>query len=139
MMRRLSLVGWLAAAALAGCCGSSAGPAGTGAEAVVRGYYEAILRKDWEQAYGLLHAQSKAKSSAAQFARQAETYRRRLGFEPQQIAVRSCEEHGDEALAHVVLKGVAGAGPQSYKDAIVVRQGASGWGIVLPPRFGQSP
>ena len=80
MMRRLSLVGWLAVV-LAGCSGNSPTPAGTGAEVVVRSYYEAILRKDWQQGYSLLHADSKAKTSAAQFARQAQSYCRRLGFD----------------------------------------------------------
>jgi hypothetical protein len=134
-MRRQQLwVGALLTTALAGC-GDPPAP-GTGAQAVARGYYEALVRKDWAGAYAALHPESRAKVTAAQFARQAEGYRRQLGFEPTQVAVRSCEEHGREAIAHVVLKGRAAKGSRAFKDAAVLRQGDAGWGVVLPPRFG---
>jgi hypothetical protein len=119
--------------ALAGCT-APAPPMGTGAEAVVRGYYEALIRKDWPSAYAALHPDSQAKTTAAQFSRQAENHRRTIGFAPEQVGVRSCEEHGPEAMAHVVLKGAG----RTYKDAVTLRQTASGgWGVVLPARFGE--
>jgi putative alpha-1,2-mannosidase len=128
--------GWTAGLLIilvAGCNSARPASPGTGADAVVRDYYEAIVRKDWNEAYAALHAESRAKVSAAAFAQQAASYRRRLGFEPQQVVVRSCEEHGTEALAHIVLKG----GARSFKDAVVLRQQGSQWRVVLPPRFGE--
>jgi hypothetical protein len=130
-IRRLGAAGCCLAFWLAGCRESP--PAGTGAEATVRGYYEALLRSDWRGAHAALHPDSRAKLSATQFARQAESYRRQLGFEPEQVVVRSCEEHGAEALAHVVLKG----GTHSYKDAVAMRKDGDGWGVMLPARFGE--
>jgi hypothetical protein len=129
-------VGFLLAAALAGCGGTPA-PAGTGAQAAARDFCEALIRKDWGGAHAALHPDSRAKTGAVPFSRQAEAYRRQLGFEPEQVAVRACEEHGTEAVAHVIIKGHAAAGPRSYKDALVLRQAESGWGVVLPPRFGE--
>jgi hypothetical protein len=122
---------------LAGCGGGPAAPTGTGSSVVAQDYYEALVRKDWTAAYTALHPDSRAKVSAAQFARQAEAYRRQLGFEPLQVALRSCEEHGAEALAHVVLKGDAAGRTRSFKDAIVLRQAGADWCVVLPPRFGE--
>jgi hypothetical protein len=127
---RAAGAGWLLV--LAGCTEPAVQP-GTGAEAAVRRYYEALVRKDWAGAYAELHGESRTKYTPALFARQAESYRRQMGFEPEQVAVRACEEHGDEAQAHVVLKD----GKRSYRDAIVLRRTDGGWGIVLPLRFGE--
>jgi hypothetical protein len=132
MSGRMATTGCCLMLALAGCRGAAA-PSGTGAESVVRDYYEALVRGDWNAAYAVVHADSRAKRNATQFAQQAEGYRRQLGFEPGQVIVRSCEEHGTEATAHVVLK----AGARSYKDAIAMRRDGTGWGVVLPPRFGE--
>jgi hypothetical protein len=127
----------LAAGALAGCGGEPARPAGTRAEAAVRGYYEALVREDWRAAYTALAPDSRARLSAEQFTALAQNYRRRLGFEPRGVAVRACEEHGAEAVAHVTLTGRAGARQRFHKDAVTLRRGAAGWGVVLPPRFGK--
>jgi len=45
-----------------------------------------------------------------------------LGFEPDTIYIQACQEHGSEAIAHVVLTG----------------RGADGWRIVLLPTFGKA-
>jgi hypothetical protein len=130
--------GWLlAAGALAGCAGEPERPAGTGAAAAARGYYEALLRQDWFAAYTSLAPESKARVTAEQFTDLARNYRRRLGFEPQGVTVRACEEHGAEAIAHLTLTGQAGTRQRFHKDAVSLRRGADGWGVVLPPRFGR--
>jgi hypothetical protein len=125
-------IGCCLAVALAGCQGAPA-PSGTGAEKAVRDNYEALLRRDWPAAHAVLHPGSRAQYNAMRFARQAESYRRLLGFEPENVVVRSCEEHGSEALAHVVIRG----GTRTYKDAIVLRKDGDAWGVVLPARFGE--
>src|SRR5438132_1611546 len=119
----------LAAGALAGCGGESERPAGTGAAAAVRGYYEALLRQDWRGAYAALAPESRARVSAEQFTALALNYWRRLGFEPQGVSLRACEEHGAEAVAHVTLTGRAGARQRFHKDAVTLRRGAAGWGV----------
>ena len=116
--------------ALAGCMGP-APPASTSAELVVRAYYDAIIRKDWDQAFGVV--ETKAPNDGPHFAIKAERFRRQFGFEPDQVVVRSCREHGDEATAHVVLKG----GGHLFKDAIVLRKAGGTWRAMLPPRFGE--
>jgi hypothetical protein len=129
--------GCLLALILSGCSGGPAAPTGSASSVAAQDYFEALARKDWAAAYTVLHPDSRAKMSAGQFTRKAEAYRSQLGFEPQQVAVRSCEEHGAEAMAHVVLKGDAAGRMRSFKDAIVLRQTGAGWGVVLPPRFGE--
>ena|SRR5438270_6324100 len=132
-MWRLSIL-LLLFAVLPGCRTSPV-PAGTGAEAAVREYYAALVRKDWQRAYAALHPATRSKVSPAQFTRLAESYRGELGFEPEKVVVRSCEEHGEQALAHVVIK--PGSGSRSYKDAVELRQTEAGWAIVPSPKFGQ--
>ena len=125
----------LLAVVLAGCA-QPAAPPGTGAEEVAREYFEAILRQDWGRAYAALDPEERARRGVESFARLAQSYHRRLGFEPREVHVRSCEEHGDEAIAHVVFTGPGGR-QHFHKDAVTLRRGAAGWGVVLPPRFGQ--
>ena len=121
---------------LAGC-GPQPVPPDTGAARTVRGFYEALMRKDWRRDYSALHPDSRTHMGPDQFATLAQSYRRQLGFEPVQVHLRSCEEHGNEVLAHVILASQKQAGGRSYKDAVVVRQSSDGWGVVLPARFSQ--
>ena len=122
---------------LAGCGRVPEAPAGTGAEQVARDYYEALLRRDWPAAHALLLPESRRKCRPAEFADRGRRFVRKLGFEPKELRVRSCEEHGDEAVAHVVLTGSKGGKRHSARDGLRLRRGEAGWGIVLPPRFGQ--
>jgi hypothetical protein len=104
----------------------------------VRDYYEALLRQDWGRAYTALHSETRAQWSAEHFTRLAQSYRRNLGFEPEEVQVRSCEEHGAEAVAHVMMGGRADGKQRHYQDAVTLRQSGSQWGIVLPKSFGHS-
>ena len=121
---------------LAGCGRPADGrPPDTGSRDAARGFFEAVGRGD-RSAYDLLHPDSQAKCSADEFARRAEAYRRKLGFEPTAVRVPACEERGDEATAHVVLTG-RGHGRHEYKDAVVLRRRDGRWLVVLPAEFGR--
>jgi hypothetical protein len=137
MRRRAAWAALLLVAGLASGCGHApAPPPDTGSREAVRDYYEALVRQDWGRAYTALHPDSRARCSAEQFTRLAQSYRRNLGFEPEEVQVRSCEEHGDEAVAHVMLNGRPGGKQRHYKDAATLRHSGSQWGIVLPRSFG---
>jgi hypothetical protein len=140
MRRCRGRAGWLLALGLAtltaGCRHAPSRRAGTGAEEVARAYYEAVLHRDWVEAYGRLDRGSRARHGREAFAQLAARYVGRLGFAPQKVQVGSCEEHGDEAIAHVVLAGTSGGKRRSFKDAIVLKKEGEGWGVALPPRFG---
>jgi hypothetical protein len=123
---------------LAGCGTGPQPPAGTSAAEAVRGFYTALLRQDWPRAYAALHAESRSRWSPEQFARLAAQYRRDLGFEPEQVHVRSCEERGAEATAHVVFTGPGASGPRFFKEAVRLRRGPDGWGVVLAQKFGRA-
>jgi hypothetical protein len=120
-----------------GCERTPERPANTGAEEVARAFYEGILQRDWARAHAALHPDSQSRCGPAEFARRAQEYRRSLGFEPEAVSVRFCEENGAEAVAHVAFSGQAGPHRRYFKDAVTLRQGGQGWGVVLPPRFGQ--
>ncbi len=136
-MKRAAHSLWLWVLLAAGCGGAAPGPTGTGAEAAVRAYFEALVRRDWAKAYAALDPASRAQCGAAEFTRRAQVHRRGLGFEPEAVGVRSCEEHGQEAVAHVVLTGRGAGRPRSSKDGAMLRRRGSGWGVVLTPRFGR--
>jgi hypothetical protein len=138
VLRRDSVWPLLAAVVVAGCRGRSDAPprVKTGAEEAAREYFEALVNRDWPAAYRALDPQSRAGCGRDQFARRAEAYRRALGFEPAEVHVQSCDERGDEAVAHVNLRGVAGSSPRVYRDAVGLRRGPAGWAVVLPSRFG---
>jgi hypothetical protein len=129
--------GWAAVLllALAGC-GRAPAPPGTGAREASLSYCEALVRQDWAGAYRFLHADSRARCSAEQFARLAHSQRRLLGFEPDSVRLRFCNEQGAEAIAHFVFAGQKGGRQRIYKDAVTLRRGGEGWGVVLPPRLG---
>jgi hypothetical protein len=121
---------------LPGCSRTLAPPIGTVAREAVQDYYEGLVRQDWHQAYVALHPDSKNRLTQPEFTRLAEAYRRNLGFDPEQILVQSCEEKGMEAIAHVVLTGHTASRQLRYKDAVVLRQSANRWGIILSDTFG---
>ena len=106
----------------------------TGSRLVVRAFYTGIIQRDWVSAYDTLHADSRKTCSVEAFTKNAQTYRQKLGFEPNAVHVRSCDEHGDEATAHIVLTG-PGSKRHQYKDAIVLRRLEGKWWIVLPAAF----
>jgi hypothetical protein len=123
----------LLALALAGCR-APAPAVGTGSKEVVQTYFRALIRSDWARAHAALEDQSRARCAANRFADLAAIYRRGLGFEPEEVHVRSCEEHGDRAVAHVILTGRG----KRYKDAVTLRRDGGVWGVVLPARFGRN-
>src|SRR5262245_41583968 len=137
-VQRRSLWVLLIAGFLIGCNRSPEQPPGTGARESTQAYYEAVIHQDWPKAYAALDPQSKQRFSSQQFSRLAQSYRTGLGFEPDVVYIRACEERGTDATAHVVLTGRAGTKSHRYKDAVTLRRGDSGWRVVLPANFGQA-
>lgn len=131
------LAALLLLAGLVGCNRTPTPAAGTGAKEAAQAYYEALMRRDWQKAYAALHADSQKRCTQEQFARLGEAYRRNLGFEPDDVHVRSCNEQGIEAIAHLVLTGRTSSQARRYKDGVALRQTVEGWRVVLPPNFGR--
>jgi hypothetical protein len=133
---------WLAALLptlllLSGCGPTTPTAADTGARAAAQGYFDALVRQDWGAAYETLDPAVRARWRAEEFTRRVTQYRRGLGFEPEKVAVRSCEERGDEATAHVVISGQAAGKARRFSDAVTLRRTGTGWTVVPPERFGQ--
>jgi hypothetical protein len=140
MSRRHGVGGILAAVLTVGCSSPAApAPAGTGAREAAQGFYDAIVGQDWARAYAALHPDSQASRSAERFSTLAKAYRHNLGFEPDKVTVRTCDEQGRKAIAHVVISGQSSAQARHFKDAVTLRVGPSGWSVVLPPNFGHAP
>ena len=136
MQRRLLCI-LLVGGLLIGCSRSQEQPPGTGAKECGQAYYEALIQQDWPKAYALLDPQSQKRCSSSRFSRFAQSYRGGLGFEPEAVHVRACDEHGAEATAHIVLIGRTGAKGHRYKDAVTLHRGDEGWRVVLPSNFAQ--
>jgi hypothetical protein len=109
----------------------------TGAREVALQYGEALCRADWPRASQCLHADSSRRWSASEFARLCDQYRKDMGFEPTEFHLRSCEEQGEEAIAHLTFTGLAGGHQKFYKETLSLRRCDSGWGVVLPVKFGR--
>jgi hypothetical protein len=123
-------------AGVAGCGRSPGETAGTGAKEAAQGYYEALLRQDWAEAYGFLHADTRDRCSVEQFRRLADNYRRALGFEPQAVRLQTCDEKGSEAVARVAFTGQTKGRERRHRDAITLRRDGEKWGVILPAGFG---
>jgi hypothetical protein len=126
---------WLVYLVALGLLGCGAAPlAGTGAREAAQAYFEALIRRDWPTAYTLLHPESRRRLTADEFAGLAAAYRRRLGFEPEEVRIRACEEHGQDATAHVVIAGRLPRSPRHFKDALTLKRDDGLWKVVLPPK-----
>ncbi len=123
-----------------GGCGQSTPTAlpTTGSPEVVRAFFEAVVHQEWPKAYDQLHPDQRTKYTLARFTQLAKSYYQHLGFAPREVHVRSCEEHGAEAIAHVVFTGESGPKQKFHKEAVALQSSVNGWGIVLPPKFGQA-
>ena len=139
MEERVSRAAWaLVLAGMIGCGGpKTPAPADTGSGEVVRAYYEAMIRQEWQSAYAALHPDTQRRFTSVQFALRAKSYRKKVGFVPEASRIRSCEEHGEEAVAHVVLLGQPAGHRRRYNEGVVLRRHAGTWRIVLPATFGR--
>jgi hypothetical protein len=118
---------------LSGC--GEAPPQGTGADAAARAYCEALVRQDWTGAHEALHPESRKAVPREQLARLVQGRWERFGFRPEGVQVRACEEHGAEAMAHVLFRGRAEGRQRFAKDAVTLRRSGETWAVVLPPRL----
>jgi hypothetical protein len=118
---------------LCGCQAESKPVVGTGADKVVRTYFEAIVRQDWNGAYAVLHPETQKKLSLSQFSAMAQQYRSKLGFVPTEVHVQSCTERQSDAVAHLTLTGSPSSKKHSFKEGATLRRTESGWGVVLVP------
>jgi hypothetical protein len=134
-VRRFCCTLGLLAGLLAGC--GEAPPAGTGAEAAARAYCEALVRQDWNGAHARLDAASKKALSSEQLGRLVRSRWALIGFQPVGVQVKACEEHGGEAMAHVLFRGRAGGKKRFAKDGVTLRNNGETWAVVLPPRSGE--
>lgn len=122
---------------LAGCGRTPAPPIDTGSKEAVRSYFEGLIHENWQQAYAALHPDCQKRCSPRHFAHLGVAYRKNLGFEPEKLHIRSCQEHAAEAIAHVVLLGRKSSRTTRYSEGIVLRQLDGAWKVMLPERFGQ--
>jgi hypothetical protein len=137
MKHRVRLLGTLLAGSfLFGCSRTQPDP-GTGAKECVQKFFQAIIEEDWQKAYGNTAPENQKANTLEQFARLARNYRAGLGFEPEEIHVHACQEHDQEAIAHVVLTGRTADQERRYKDAATLRRCDNGWRVVLPKNFGR--
>lgn len=103
----------------------------------MRSYFDGVIRKDWNVLYPALHPDSRKRYTREQFVQRAISYRKRLRFEPEVVIIRSCEEHGAEAIARLILTTRATRHKPRFNDAVVVRRDAGVWRVVLPDYFGR--
>ena len=123
---------------LLGCSSEPPPQVDTGARQAAAAFYEALIRRDWSSAYGLLDAGSRAICSEQQFAVRAKTYLQHLGFEPRGVQIQFCEEQETAALAHLALAGNDGKRHRRFREGVELRKAADGWAVVLPANFGRS-
>jgi hypothetical protein len=107
----------------------------TGAGAVAKSFFDALVRDDWLAAYDLLDPESRAWCASAQFVSRAQAFKRQIGFTPIEVSV-AVTETGDHASAVAVYREGSGTGSRQYKDGAALRKNGQGWAIVLRGNFG---
>jgi hypothetical protein len=122
---------------LAGCGRVPDDTVDTGAKECVQTFYQALIDRDWPGAYAVVEPQQQKTLSPEQFGQLCQRFWASLGFEPEAIHIQACQEHGSEAVAHVVLTGRSADQQGRYKDAVSLHRGADGWRIVLLATFGR--
>lgn len=113
-------------------CAAPTPTSDTGARASALSFAEALTRKDWATAYDCLAPETRQRWAQAEFTRRAGAYLRGLGFEPKAARVRSCEEQGGRAVAHVLFT----APRKQYRDGWELRRLGDGWRVILQANFG---
>ena len=133
--RLLSLA--LIALAVGGCgARQSTAHAESGASATTTTFFGSVINEDWPTAYQALHPDERARLTLEQFADRAVQYRRNLILTPKSVVIRSCEEHGDTATAHITITARDSRHHQ-FRDAVTLRRSGAAWGVVLSPKFGE--
>jgi hypothetical protein len=129
---------WPLLAAILSGCQTPAPPTleDTGSTEVVKLFFEGLVKQDWAQSFAVLTAERQKTISLDQFRRQAQAYCKRLGFEPQEVHIRSCEEHGTEAIAHLSLVGHVQGQRKQFRESVVLKKSANRWQVVPPNHFG---
>jgi len=137
-MKRQATVFLLTLLGAAGC-GSTrpTDPGDTGSKAAVLAYFQGILRKDWQSVYAMLTPETQKKFSPQRFESQAKVTRLRIGFEPEDVHIRSCEENGNDATAHVILLTKNPTHKRRFVDGITAKRIEGQWRIVLPDNYGR--
>lgn len=120
---------------LAGCSAPVSPSADTGARDTAKRFYSAVVAKDWDAAFALVAQDPKRRLARDQFVRLASDQRKGFGFEPDTVVIHTCDEHGPEAVAHIVISG-KGSGRHKFKDALTLHSGSGAWRVVLPTSFG---
>ena len=130
---------WVLLCLLVTGCANPVPDPGTARRAAALDFCDRILGQQWEKAYDVLDSQERQRLTPLQFHVLSAKYRRSFGFEPHQTYVRYCEEHGAEALAHIVFTGSTATDQKFHRDTVSLRRRDDKWGIVLPKNFGRGP
>lgn len=129
----------LGAACVTGCASAPEMPAGTGAAETAASFFAGLQTSDWNLAYSLVSPGKQKPVSLEQFTRQARAYRSHIGFDIEEVRMRSCEEHAEEALAHILLVGHAHGNRKQYREGLILRRVDGKWAVMLPSHFAGSP
>jgi hypothetical protein len=120
---------------LAGCQQAPPVALNTGSNEAVTEFFEAIVRKDWPRGLAALASDKNNHMTVEQFGRQGEAYRKYVGFEPEELHIRSCEEQGSQAIAHVVLVGHFNGRRKQFRESVALRLKDGKWGVLKPKHF----
>jgi hypothetical protein len=116
-------------------CRHSAPPAVPPSQAVVESYCQALVRKEWTRAYGLLDAESQKRCSRQRFVQLGPLEIDKFGFVPESCHVHSCQQREATAIAQLVFYS-SPAKNRRYRDSLTLRQSGGEWKIELPENFG---
>ncbi len=132
--------GWLFALLLLSGCSSAPPPPveDTGSHQAVTDFFQMLVTQDWQRGFALLTPEKRSSLSLDQFKAQALAYRKRIGFEPEEVLIRSSEEHGNEAIAHLSLVGHVQGQRRLFRESVVLKRRGSDWFVIPPNRFGSN-
>jgi hypothetical protein len=135
-MRPFGSAGILAVLLLVGCSVPAPAPEDTGARKAVTDFFEPLITQDWQRGFAVLVPDKKKNQTLEQFKAQALAYRKRIGFDPELVHIRSCEEHNTDATAHLSLIGHVLGQRRMFRESVRLQRRGSDWFVVPPNHFG---
>ena len=104
-------------------------------ENVVKAYWDAQSRGDFEGAWKVVSDRSRAEISMEQFIARQEEINERKMYQIKEVVIEKTAERSDHTAVYITLKTMTPFGPQDNPGSSKVVQESGRWGLWLSKQF----